>query len=273
MLKLTNPFKNELQDKSFYRLFNDISSLMTEYTSSQFQSKSSDLLKNPKFLAYLDANPVVTMIMDFQTQGYFYISENMKEILGYDREDFYKYGLQKTLTVFPLGQSEIIVHKIFPRMFEFFERYAANGEAKDLRITFPSKVIHGDGTEGWYLHQIKILHTNEEHKPVVGLKIITDITDYKKDAVLTMKISKKDENGIFKTIFSESFMGDIPYSISEREKEILVLLDQGKSSQEIGNILFISLHTVSTHRRNMIKKMEASSTVDMLRKASVYGLI
>ena len=273
MLKLKNPFQNETQDKSFYRLFDDISLIMSEYTSSQFQEKSTGLLKNPKFLAYLDANPVVTMIMDFQSQGYFYISENMKEILGYDREDFYKYGLQKTLTVFPLDQSEIIVHKIFPRMFEYFDKHSATGDAMDLRITFPSKVIHADGTDGWYLHQVKILHTNEQHKPVVGLKIITDITDYKKDEVITLKISKKDESGVFKTIFTESFFGENMHSISEREKEILQLLDKGKSSQEISDILFISMHTVSTHRRNMIRKMEATSTIDLLKKAAVYGII
>ena len=273
MIKLKNPFKNEAQDKSFYRLFDDISLIMSEYAASEFQEKSSGLLKNPKFLAYLDANPVVTMIMDFQSQGYFYISENMKEILGHDREDFYKYGLQKTLTVFPLGQSEIIVHKIFPRMFEHFDKYAATGDAKDLRITFTSKVIHADGTDRWYLHQIKILHTNEQNKPLVGLKIITDITDYKKDEVLTLKISKKDETGVFKNIYTENFIGTNIYSVSEREKEILHLLDEGKSSQEISKILFISMHTVSTHRRNILKKMEATSTIDLLRRASVYGII
>jgi len=273
MLKLKNPFQNATQDKSFYRLFDDITHLMDEYTASEFEEKSTGLLKNPKFLAYLDANPVVTMIMDFQRKGYFYISENMKEILGYDREDFYTYGLQKTLTVFPLEQSEIIVHKIFPRMFEYFDKHALSADAEDLRVSFPSKIIHGDGTVGWYLHQIKILHSNEQHKPLVGLKIITDITDYKKDEVLTLKISKKDETGVFKTIFTEHFFGFTAYAVSDREKEILLLLDEGKSSLEISEILFISMHTVNTHRRNILKKMEATSTIDLLRKAAVNGII
>ena len=43
-------------------------------------------------------------------------------------------------------------------------------------------------------------------------------------------------------------------NLSEREKEIMQLVAQGKTSREIGELLFISKHTVDTHRRNIQKK-------------------
>lgn len=43
-------------------------------------------------------------------------------------------------------------------------------------------------------------------------------------------------------------------NLSDREKEILQLVAQGKTSREIGELLFISKHTVDTHRRNIQKK-------------------
>ena len=43
-------------------------------------------------------------------------------------------------------------------------------------------------------------------------------------------------------------------NLSAREKEIMQLVVQGKTSREIADILFISKHTVDTHRRNISKK-------------------
>ena len=45
------------------------------------------------------------------------------------------------------------------------------------------------------------------------------------------------------------------FRLSQREKEILKTLVSGKSSKEISDILHISLHTVSTHRKNIINKL------------------
>lgn len=48
--------------------------------------------------------------------------------------------------------------------------------------------------------------------------------------------------------------GSVPFDLSEREYEIMQLVEHGKTSKEIGEILFISKHTVDTHRRNILKK-------------------
>lgn len=52
---------------------------------------------------------------------------------------------------------------------------------------------------------------------------------------------------------------------SERELEILRLLAQGKSSYEIAGQLFITLNTVKTHRRNMLRKLKAANTSQLLK--------
>ena len=52
---------------------------------------------------------------------------------------------------------------------------------------------------------------------------------------------------------------------SERELEILRLLAKGKNSFEIAEQLFITLNTVKTHRRNMLRKLNASNTSQLLK--------
>lgn len=51
---------------------------------------------------------------------------------------------------------------------------------------------------------------------------------------------------------------------SDREFEILTLLQQGLDSKTIGEKLFISTHTVDTHRRNILKKTSKSSTSELI---------
>ena len=53
------------------------------------------------------------------------------------------------------------------------------------------------------------------------------------------------------------------YNISAREKEIVALMAQGCTNQQIGDTLFISLNTVKTHVRNIYQKFEVSSREEL----------
>jgi two-component system nitrate/nitrite response regulator NarL len=55
--------------------------------------------------------------------------------------------------------------------------------------------------------------------------------------------------------------------LSKREKEILQLIGEGKTSQEIADTLFIGKTTVDTHRKNIIKKMNIHGKTDLIRFA------
>lgn len=55
------------------------------------------------------------------------------------------------------------------------------------------------------------------------------------------------------------------YSLSDREIEIVELLLEGKSSVEIAECLYISKHTVDTHRRNILEKTGTKTTVELTR--------
>ena len=55
--------------------------------------------------------------------------------------------------------------------------------------------------------------------------------------------------------------------LSSREKEILRFIGEGKSSQEIAEVLKIGKSTVDSHRKNIIKKLNISGKNDLLRFA------
>jgi DNA-binding NarL/FixJ family response regulator len=61
--------------------------------------------------------------------------------------------------------------------------------------------------------------------------------------------------------------------ISEREIEIIKLLAQGLTSIEIAEKLFIAEHTVKTHRKNILRKINAHSTNELIKFALNAKLI
>lgn len=60
---------------------------------------------------------------------------------------------------------------------------------------------------------------------------------------------------------------------SQREREVLSLLSQGRSSKEISDALFITERTVESHRRNMIEKGKVKNTVELIAYATTLGVI
>lgn len=61
-------------------------------------------------------------------------------------------------------------------------------------------------------------------------------------------------------------------SLSPREKEVLQLLAEGLTSPEIGERLFVATHTVETHRRNIMRKLDIHSVADLTKYAIREGI-
>jgi DNA-binding CsgD family transcriptional regulator len=61
--------------------------------------------------------------------------------------------------------------------------------------------------------------------------------------------------------------------LSSREKEILELIKARKSNEEIGDVLFISKHTVHQHRKNMMARLGAVDTTALIELARMSKLI
>ena len=60
--------------------------------------------------------------------------------------------------------------------------------------------------------------------------------------------------------------------LSEREKDVLRLLVRGHSNKEISVQLFISIHTVMSHRKNIVRKLNIRSVAGLTVYAMLNGL-
>ena len=61
--------------------------------------------------------------------------------------------------------------------------------------------------------------------------------------------------------------------LTEREVELIRLIADELTMKEIAGRLFLSEHTVKTHRKNIMAKMDVKNTAGLIKKAFILGLI
>jgi DNA-binding CsgD family transcriptional regulator len=101
-------------------------------------------------------------------------------------------------------------------------------------------------------------------KPIIGLAHYTVLhADIKMDISASAKLL--NDNNEYETIYFNSFTQKLlSDGISNRERDVIRLLVLDYSSKDISKKLNISPHTVDTHRRNILKKLNISSTGELV---------
>ncbi|WP_300603594.1 response regulator transcription factor [Niabella sp.] len=61
--------------------------------------------------------------------------------------------------------------------------------------------------------------------------------------------------------------------LTRREQEVLALIAEGFTNNEMAQRLFVSVATVDTHRKNLLTKLDAKNTAALVRKAVQLALI
>ena len=75
---------------------------------------------------------------------------------------------------------------------------------------------------------------------------------------------------------AESVLADSPAypdGLSQREVEVLLLVSQGKTNQEIADTLFITATTVANHISNILNKTSAANRTEAASYANRHGLV
>jgi DNA-binding NarL/FixJ family response regulator len=122
---------------------------------------------------------------------------------------------------------------------------------------FVKECLHEHGVNGY------ILKTSTFNDLVQG---IIDVSGGQSYISNNLQLYPKDSFDITQgSVFEESFLAK--YNLTRREVEILGLVAQAKSNIEIADNLYISPQTVGAHRKNIMRKLNITSTAGLVRFA------
>jgi DNA-binding NarL/FixJ family response regulator len=160
----------------------------------------------------------------------------------------------------------IIVDYLFVKDFDVMDM----AELKKLNPDVPTLVVTSDQNRATIL---EVLETG-----VNGFLFKDCYEDEIRSAVEATIAGKKFYgNKVFEILMEarqQKAVNDcLPAELTEREIDIIKLVVTGRSSLAIAEKLHLSPHTISTHRKNILKKLKIKSPVELVTYAYDWGLI
>lgn len=136
----------------------------------------------------------------------------------------------------------------------------------DESITFFQQVRTAKNMDWiWHISSMKILMRDKLNQPLLSITVSFPVDP---SLSFTSKINRLlEENNFLKSNYHKFS------KLTKAELNILKLYAKGKNIQEIANMLFVSTHTVETHRKNLKKKLETSSNYELWQYANAFDLI
>ena len=232
--------------------------------------KDFELEVHKKMLARFHVGAYYFYIFNLSTVKAEYISEEAPSVLGYPLEEFSPQMLISKLH--PEDVDRFISYE--KSCGEFFEKLPPLERLK-YKASYDFRVRCANGKYKWILQQTSIIQLDESGGPVRSLGVHTDITPLKagdRPSGLSMIGLEGAPSYPNLVVAAESGTAS-PSLFSSREIEILKLILSGKKTAEIADLLYVSTHTISVHRKNMLRKAGCSSFFEVGKKAAIEGWI
>jgi DNA-binding CsgD family transcriptional regulator len=225
-----------------------------------------DLYK--RLLNFFQVGGYYYFVFNLKTLGFDMVSPQVEKVLGYDPSTFTP----------PLFMD--ILHPDDRQWFLAFETKSAEFLSQlpvdklvkyKIRYDFRFKKKNGDYIR--ILHQVAAIEHDEHGGLIRTLGVHTDITHLKPEGKPVLSyIGMEGEPSYLDVDVKNTFI-ESKEVLTSREKEVLILLIEGKLSKEVSDILNISKQTVDSHRKNMLRKNNLNSTGELIGKAIRDGWI
>jgi len=242
-----------LKDSGQYKLFFEF---MKAYSPAGFKGidRGDSLILTLEEM--MDENNQYLSVFDMLHMKTLFVSQGIIKILGVKPEDLTSYHFKEATHPDDLKRQELGLVQLFKIAHELF--VAKKGEmfiSSNLRMRMPNGNYTNQLVQGFLFFNLLPIET------VYMIHINTDIS-WIKNIKHGFHYYLGNDLSYFRYPDEELLMtGNI---FSEREFEIIKLVHDGFDSEQIAEKLFLSRHTVNTHRKNILEKTGKDHISDLI---------
>lgn len=207
-------------------------------------------------------------VADMQTSKYMFISDVVDEVMGHRYEAVMEGGME--YVDYHIQSPDHISRKAMQEQFTFFTEHK-NTELSEIRLKFVIPWLDQHKKQRYFFQQYNISHRSNQGFPLGFYGFCMDFTNIIKESQVRqhLEVFNKETNQWEDQSRLEFYLQiDDNKLLSKREIEILKWVAEGLSSKEIAEKLFISTHTVNTHRKNMLARTNSKNSADLI----LYGV-
>lgn len=221
--------------------------------ATPINSSVEGFIKNShEFLNLLSDTKVASFIYNYSAGNYYYFNDYFTKLIGASRDYIERVGIR------------IMQDKVHPEDFlkclsitqqaiGFFSKLK-DSEKDSTQFRFFFRLKKESGDYFWVVQSNRHIKW-DSNQPSLDLSFLMELFDQNHP----MKVIGVLETSEQRIDISPSGEVELLYSLSPREMEVLRLVAMGLSSDEISEKLIISLHTVKSHRKNILKKLEVKN--------------
>ncbi|TXK52142.1 PAS domain-containing protein [Pontibacter qinzhouensis] len=226
---------------------------------------------SPLLLAMLNSSPCVIKVLNLCTQQYEFVSDNVFELFGYSKNEFLQHGLSFSNTI---AHPEDLQHswKLIKKIWDFI-LHVPLAEQVQYKFSYDFRIVKPCGKVVRVLAQNSVLQTDSHGNITHVLIVYSDISHLKKHSDVATSFISSGTSVYHFTSVEDNKAGSTIKSLSKRELEIVKLMSEGYSSKLIADKLFISFHTVNTHRQKIMEKTNTHNTGGLVQYAVSQGLV
>lgn len=205
---------------------------------------------------------------DYRNLGLAFFTGNVEELTGYPASMFRDKGMETTFNMtHPEDRAEIVrFQKI---VFDRFHQLTLE-EKHTFEFSYTTRWVHRKTKKmSWVLGKVKPYLIDSAGNFAMDLHIIMQLHTPPQTTGYDWNYSYQKEGG-GRIFVSKNSPDSRVVSLTKKEKEIVKLILEGKESKEIAENLSISVNTVSTHRKNILKKLNARNVGEMVKIVSIY---
>lgn len=221
-----------------------------------------------KLLDFFHVGGYYYYIFDVINGNFKYVSPQVKDVLGYDAQEMtIEYFFSK---IHPDDQPLLLTYE--KEIVNFFQNLPSDKIAK-YKFSYDYRVKNSNNKYIRILQQVITLQFDDSKNILLTLGVHTNISHIKKENSSSLSFIGLEGEPSFIDVSINHEFAPQKELLTTTEKKILNLLISGYQTKEVAQLLFVSPHTVNTHRKNILRKTDTKSTTELLTKIIRDGMI
>lgn len=191
-------------------------------------------------------------------------SDNIHELTNFKKDEWKKYE-PEFLSKIMHEEDWIYFLGGVQYMLQYLEKIPVS-ERKNYRFNIYARIKNIKSEYRWMVIQFPKIIYNNEGRGLSSLIVVSDLSHFSivNQPVMTMIDTTNSRKPFYKAIVEKNEITVNTANITKREREILALMINGKTTPEIAEKLFISYHTVENHKKNLRVKTSSKTSAELI---------
>lgn len=211
---------------------------------------------------------LIIACFDYRNLGLAFFNGEVESVTGYPESIFRAKGMEASLSMVHSEDREELF-RFQKIVFDSFHKLSLE-ERYSFEFSYTTRWVHRITQEViWVTGRVKPFIIDALGNFAVDLHVILQLQNPPSLKSYDWTYSYQNQSGK-RVLVSKTTPDKLTVNLTKKEKEIAKMILDGKESKEIGEGLNISVNTVGTHRKNILKKVNARNLGELIKILSSY---